>query len=568
MSSKKQVQSQNPRSEHFRAAMQPVKNGNMRTLRYLPYVLLGMLLLLIVVIRYQFLNTPFERDEGDYFYLAQRLLDGKIPYHDFYEQKLPGIFYAYALMITLFGATVKGAHIGFLVINLLTICLIFFIGKKLFNSYAGFMSAASFAFLSLVPHISGFTTQSEHLVIFYATMGFLLLIDGLQHANRKYQFILSGLLIGFSVLIKQSAVFLALLGGCSIVIFYLFQKPVPWRKLLANSLLFVAGGTAIGCIFLFIIYRYGTMAEMWYWTFDFAKNYSTEFPFNEGIKLLRSTLSRATEHYLIFWLSALAGLLLILFTRKSFSFKIIIWLSAVLSIMTILPGLRFYGHYWIQLTPILAVLAGSAFYSSEELLGKFFKIKTPALALLTLFLFMMIVHISVQSGYYFNPQKTKLLREVYGMNPFPESKVIADYIKSRTQEGDQIAVLGSEPQIYFYTNRRCVSRHHYLTFLMGDSLKFPNNRIYQQEFISDVETKKPKFIVFVRHSISWLMNPRSDQTIQKWFTNFVNREYKIVGIADMISPQQTEYVWDAEAATYSPKSEYFLAIFEVKTTNP
>src|SRR5687768_6550087 len=56
---------------------------------------IGLLLLvfIVVVIRSKFLSIPYERDEGAYSYYGKLLLEGKIPYKDFYEQKLPGIFY-------------------------------------------------------------------------------------------------------------------------------------------------------------------------------------------------------------------------------------------------------------------------------------------------------------------------------------------------------------------------------------------------------------------------------------------------------------------------------------------
>lgn len=42
-------------------------------------------------------------------------------------------------------------------------------------------------------------------------------------------------------------------------------------------------------------------------------------------------------------------------------------------------------------------------------------------------------------------------RMTYGLNPFPESLEIASFIMDNSNENDRIAVLGSEPQIYFYS---------------------------------------------------------------------------------------------------------------------
>jgi hypothetical protein len=42
----------------------------------------------------------------------------------------------------------------------------------------------------------------------------------------------------------------------------------------------------------------------------------------------------------------------------------------------------------------------------------------------------------------------ELSRELYSVNPFPESIPLAAYLECHTRPGDKIAVMGSEPQIF------------------------------------------------------------------------------------------------------------------------
>src|SRR2546423_15060140 len=91
---------------------------NPRKQGVISYVLLIFTLLLVVLIRSKFFTIPFERDEGAYSYYGKLLLQGKIPYVDFMEQKFPGLFYFYAMIVGLFGDTVKGMHMGFMIVNL------------------------------------------------------------------------------------------------------------------------------------------------------------------------------------------------------------------------------------------------------------------------------------------------------------------------------------------------------------------------------------------------------------------------------------------------------------------
>lgn len=64
---------------------------------------IGPLLALIVTvvataaIRLRLLALPLERDEGEYAYAGQRILEGHPPYERLYNMKWPGTYYCYAL---------------------------------------------------------------------------------------------------------------------------------------------------------------------------------------------------------------------------------------------------------------------------------------------------------------------------------------------------------------------------------------------------------------------------------------------------------------------------------------
>ena len=132
--------------------------------------LLLVLILLVFIIRSKFLLIPFERDEGIYGYYGKLLLEGKIPYKDFYEQKFPGLFYFYGFMVSVFGDTVKGLHTGFMYLNIASIIIVFYTSRLLFSPIAGLLSAITFAFVSLTPTLSGFTVQAEHGVAFFSSL--------------------------------------------------------------------------------------------------------------------------------------------------------------------------------------------------------------------------------------------------------------------------------------------------------------------------------------------------------------------------------------------------------------
>ena len=81
------------------------------------WLVLLAIVLLSAVMRYGLLDVPLERDEGEYAYAGQLILQGVPPYQQLFNMKLPGIYAAYAGLLAVFGQTHTGIHIGLLFFN-------------------------------------------------------------------------------------------------------------------------------------------------------------------------------------------------------------------------------------------------------------------------------------------------------------------------------------------------------------------------------------------------------------------------------------------------------------------
>ena len=135
-----------------------VKNDQDKTIRIAWWVLAVAVFSLTTAVRIRLLGIPLERDEGEYAYAGQLLLQGIPPYKLAYSMKFPGTYVAYAITMFLFGQTVTAIHLGLLLVNCATSALIFFIGKRLVNSTVGIVAAASYALLSVSPSVLGLGT--------------------------------------------------------------------------------------------------------------------------------------------------------------------------------------------------------------------------------------------------------------------------------------------------------------------------------------------------------------------------------------------------------------------------
>ena len=105
-----------------------VKGKKIRT--YWPWLVLLLIILLTAAMRIRLLPVPLERDEGEYAYAGQLILDRIPPYEQVYNMKMPGIYVVYAAILAVFGQTLIAIHLALMLVNAATILLVFLICRK------------------------------------------------------------------------------------------------------------------------------------------------------------------------------------------------------------------------------------------------------------------------------------------------------------------------------------------------------------------------------------------------------------------------------------------------------
>src|SRR5690242_16184890 len=100
------------------------------------FVLVAVVFGLTLLTRIRLLGIPLERDEGEYAYAGQLMLQGIPPYKLAYNMKFPGVYASYAAIMSVFGQTIWGIHLGLLLINAASVALLFLLGRRLLNNTA------------------------------------------------------------------------------------------------------------------------------------------------------------------------------------------------------------------------------------------------------------------------------------------------------------------------------------------------------------------------------------------------------------------------------------------------
>jgi hypothetical protein len=134
---------------------------------------------------------------------------------------------------------------------------------------------------------------------------------------------------------------------------------------------------------------------------------------------------------------------------------------------------------------------------------------------------------------------------------------LADFLKKNTTENDKIAILGSEPQIFFYAGRKSASGYIYTYNLME---VHPYSLKMQKEMVSEVEAAKPKYLLFVNIAFSWLSRPDSEKYIFDWYGKYINEHYRMVGLMDIVG--YTGNFVTENLNNYQPQSKEYIMVFE------
>lgn len=442
------------------------------------YFLLFLLAALILIgLRIQFIDEPFERDEGGYAYMSWRFLNGEVMYRDYWDTKPPGIVCIYALIFKLYGISLTSVRTMTIFFGIIALMLVYLVAEKMFDKKIAITSVFIYAFFSSQPISHTISSNAEPFMIIFTLAGIYFYLFS---EKRNNALILSGALFGIAFMVKQTAVD----GLLAVILYSAINKGLRIRNILKIS----AGIVGVWVpVIIYFLYK-GVLNDFFFAAYVYNFTYINKALSYHWLERLINTIITLTKEDILLWVLAISGFFII--NKRHF---LRAW--TVFAAIGVTAGGRFFPHYFVQLIPVLSILSGYCLNKVWESIDRqnFWAKAQNKFIFSTLSVLVVLTFIN-QIRYFAFLDCYDICKEKYPMQSFEFKERLAEEVKKITNPDDYIFVWGSEPEIYFFAERRSPVRfinNHYVWIHSAFAEKA------KKEIMQELNLKKPKAIIIM-----------------------------------------------------------------------
>jgi hypothetical protein len=477
--------------------------------------------------------------------------------------KFPGIYFLYAGILWLFGQTHTAIHFCLLIVNVLSILLLFIFTRKAYDDWVAAAASAAFALLSMSYHVQGFWANAEHFVLPFVLGANIFLLSGLRKNKIRY-FLFSGILFGCAALVKQQGVFFGIFGIAALLI-SLWQNETRDKKHYWKYSIALLGAMIIPLLLCFFyLASAGVLEKFYLWTFVYAREYSSlssisdiKFNFIEGFQSLFYFASPI-------WIIGVVGFIGLFFYRDSKESWVLTLGLLFAGIIALSVGFYFRPHYFVLVLPAAALLFGiglrSIFHVFSVAASPIVRYVPPVVVAAITILGTLAAHWDVLVQF----SIPKVTETVYHNNPFPFSGRIAELIKENTVKEDRIAIIGNEPEFLFYSQRKSATSFIYFFSLVEEQ---PLARQFRLEMMHQIESASPKLLIYTNIQPECYKKPKDWEELDTWFFHYVQLHYSLTARFEYNNIKDTLLVTGAENLLKEPTHVFWITIYKKRANN-
>lgn len=476
--------------------------------------LLGVCIFFILM-RWHLFDLPLMRDEGEYAYSAWLLRHDIAPYQYAFLQKPPMIIYTYALAQFISPAIYWIPRIlDYSFIACATV-LIGLVAQMEFGGSAGLIVMWLFTPMVQLPGSTQSAAVIEHFMLLPLLAMLYVYIRSRETAAPSTvprRWFIAGIFACLALMYKYTVLPVVAL------IYFAWAWDI-WRKqrspmaLAHDAASGISGMLLSAAAVLAYFIAHNAVPQLWECTVSFNRYYFAGSVFGGYEAFARHVLEFLKNWWALF---VLTGYFLV---RRPPRWKFYICL--LVSGIAVSYG-SVYGHYYIVLMPFWAIVCAAALDSLSGEIAKRRSVNVNLIRTALVAAVLVSMHLLARPPFLCAPdqlESAKFLKQGY----FYESADIARRIAGMTSEGDYVLILGSEPQILYYAQRRSPTRFMITYPLMIDT---PMTLQYQKEAIRDLGQHPPKVILLARQFYSG----KGPALILEYMNKFLSSgDYELLG---------------------------------------
>ena len=501
--------------------------------RHGAWLALALIVFVVIIVRVRLRELPLERDEGEYAYAGQLILQGIPPYQLAYNMKLPGTYASYAVIMAIFGQSTAGIHLGFAVVNIACILLVFLLGRKLLDDIAGVVAAAVYAMMSTSPGVLGLSAHATHFVVLCALGGAWWLWRAHETA-RERDFFLAGILFGLAFVMKQHGVFF----GVFAFVYAVWRYVGAGRRRPDNArmnLVWLGGGLVLPYgVTCLLMLATGVFKPFWFWTVSYASVYASAVSVTMVHDILVYMGRVSVVENAVFWILGALGAVVMWWEprlRKALPFLLGLLLAGIVALAT---GMQLRHHYFVLVLPALALLNGVMVSRAVFLIRHDKSIELfLALGAVVLCAVGFVSGLASNGDVWFGMEPDRVGRSMFGGTLFADAQGLGEFLRQSTPANARLVVIGSEPEIYFHARRHSATGYIYVYPLM-EKQRYALRM--QEEMIREIETTAPDLVVYVQDQMSWMQRPESETRIIKWWEGYSPVHYEMIKLMPVMEP--------------------------------
>lgn len=305
-----------------------------------------------------FFISVINHDESTYIVIADEMLRGEVYFRDVIDTKPIGIFWIYEALITLTGGSILALRMAAAWVVGLGGFGLYVAGRRAAGSErVGIAAGLVYVFITSLYSYYGISPNTEIFFNVFTIAAVAVAVAPRIRAGSAdpwWQWPLAGLLLGLAFIIKPFAAAEALAVGLFLLWFYGRQR--AFVRMVGAGLLLV-GAFALPLLFVYGYYqRLGLLEQLAFYTFEVSAAYPIELPWYLRLKYMGDYLLRFSPFVILG-----GGALVQAYREKSKEGwwkwgSYLLLQFALVTAVVLLTGKRF-GHYQIQLHPVIALLA-------------------------------------------------------------------------------------------------------------------------------------------------------------------------------------------------------------------